>query len=375
MKIVFVSNYMNHHQLQIAKEFMKTCEYTFIATSKISEERIKLGYVDMNKKYDFVVCSYESDDVYQKALSIIDCADVVVFGSCPFDMVKKRIEDNKLTFRYSERLFKNKSFLRRIWPKYVQNIKNTCSKYNDKHYYLLCASAYAKQDYLWFRAFKNKSFKWGYFPNIEKFDKIKQDVINRKCEKNNIMWCGRFIDWKHPEYVIHCAKYLQKQKISFHIKMVGGGSLINKIKDKIKREGLEDCIEVLGSLPFDQVQSEMKNSKIFLFTSDQNEGWGAVLNESMGNACCVVANQKIGSVPYLLKHGINGYIYKNKKEFCKCVQIACQNENIKEMCLNAYNSIHNLWNAEVAVANFIKLIDDIKENKNNSTCEGPCSDS
>jgi glycosyltransferase involved in cell wall biosynthesis len=41
---------------------------------------------------------------------------------------------------------------------------------------------------------------------------------------------------------------------------------------------------------------------VFIFTSDRNEGWGAVLNEAMGSGCAVVAADLIGSVPYLIEH-------------------------------------------------------------------------
>ena len=46
MKIVFVSNYYNHHQSAISEEFYKQTggSYVFIATAQMSDERKKLGY-------------------------------------------------------------------------------------------------------------------------------------------------------------------------------------------------------------------------------------------------------------------------------------------------------------------------------------------
>lgn len=370
MKLVFVSNFMNHHQLYVSQEFCKKSEYTFIATEKIEEERLSLGYKDMNKEYDFILRSYDSDEEYNRAIAIINEADVVIYGSCPFEMIKQRIEDNKLTFRYSERLFKNLKLVRMFHPKVIKNIYNQCTKYKDNNYYLLCASAYSKADYNWFGAFKNKCFKWGYFPKVSGFDNISQ-IVEEKNKFNNILWCGRLIDWKHPEFAIKAAKYLKKKNVPFKIKMVGTGNLKNKIEKIVEKENLTNYIEVVGALPFDKVQDEMLKAKIFLFTSDQNEGWGAVLNESMGNACCVIANKRIGSVPYIIEHGTNGFIYKNTKDFLRNLEYACKN-NVEEICKNAYKSIHDTWNHENAVNEFFKLVQNIKNNNNITYKKAPC---
>ena len=46
MKIVFVSNYYNHHQsaVSMALDKLTNGQYTFIQTEPMSEERLKLGY-------------------------------------------------------------------------------------------------------------------------------------------------------------------------------------------------------------------------------------------------------------------------------------------------------------------------------------------
>ena len=41
--------------------------YRFIATEPIAQERLDLGYEDMNRKYSFVVCTYDGEE--QKELA------------------------------------------------------------------------------------------------------------------------------------------------------------------------------------------------------------------------------------------------------------------------------------------------------------------
>ena len=102
--LVFVSNYFNHHQRYLSDEFSKRLKdgYHFIATMPMEAERQALGWEKIDVNY--VVYSYESQEEYQKSIDLINNADVVVFGSAPHEMVNKRIQEDKLTFRYSERI-------------------------------------------------------------------------------------------------------------------------------------------------------------------------------------------------------------------------------------------------------------------------------
>ena len=44
-------------------------------------------------------------------------------------------------------------------------------------------------------------------------------------------------------------------------------------------------------------------------TSNQEEGWGVVVNEAMNSGCVVIGSNLAGSVPYLIENGKNGLIY------------------------------------------------------------------
>ena len=61
----------------------------------------------------------------------------------------------------------------------------------------------------------------------------------------------------------------------------------------------------------DRVRQVMERAHIFLFTSNYLEGWGAVVNEAMNSGCALVASTEAGSVPFLIRNGINGLTYAN----------------------------------------------------------------
>jgi glycosyltransferase involved in cell wall biosynthesis len=134
---------------------------------------------------------------------------------------------------------------------------------------------------------------------------------------------------------------------------------------------------MLGSMPPEAVRDHMEAANIFLFTSDFNEGWGAVLNESMNSACAVVASHAIGSVPFLLEEGKNGYIYRNgdmDSLYGRVVTLIEQPELREQMGKEAYRTLAELWNADVAAERFLALAQTLLDSKSpNLFEEGPCS--
>lgn len=353
MKIAFISNFLNHHQLPVCLEFVKQTDgqFNFIATSPINAERLSLGYVDMNKQYPWVVCAYDSDLECERAKKIIDDADVVISGSAPDYFIKNRLKQKKLTFRYSERIYKRKPKWYEMPVRYIQHF---IRHKRHKNLYMLCASSYAAQDYSKTGAFINKCFKWGYFPEIKKHNDL-MALLDKKIN-NSIIWVARFIDWKHPEMAISLAEKLVKEGYDFQIKMIGNGSLLNKVKNTVVEKGLQNRIDIMGSMSPDKVREQMENSQIHIFTSDRNEGWGAVLNEAMNSACACVCSNEVGSARFLIDDNTNGVLFnfRDINDLVEKVKLLLDNRDLRvNLSINAYKTMINEWNAENAVKKFL----------------------
>lgn len=373
MEIVFVSNYFNHHQSALCESLynMTNKNFTFIATSEMRKERKDLGYGEKNIP-EYVKCAYIDENNRIFCQKIIDDADVVIAGSAPESMLRNRIRHNKVIFRYSERLLKNgRNDIKFIPHYFIWHLRNPFFK----SIYLLCAGAYTYADYQRYGLFKNKAYKWGYFPVVRHYSDVEK-MINKK-NHNSILWCGRFIDWKHPEIAILTAKNLKKAGFCFKLNMIGNGILKDSLEHRIKNEHLEDCVEILDAMKPDEVRDYMEQTEIFLFTSDRKEGWGAVLNEAMNSGCAVVASHEIGSVPYLVKDKKNGLICKSGDVddfFCK-TKFLLENPNYRiELSKYAYKTILNEWNADVAASAFLDLAEGIITGET-AMCpnSGPCS--
>ena len=96
----------------------------------------------------------------------------------------------------------------------------------------------------------------------------------------------------------------------------------------------------------------------------------------MSNACAVVANREIGSVPYLIKNGKNGLVYdrKDKNSLYNCAKKLIVNKSLREtLGKNAYDTIKNVWNAEVAADRLLTIVDSINNGTTVPYTTGPCS--
>jgi len=377
MKIVFYSNFLNHHQLPLCMEFIKRedIQFTFVATEKIPQERLDMKYEDMNKKYSFVLCSYENFKNEKKALELAESADIVIIGSAPSYYIENRLKkNNKLTFRFCERSLK-KGTWRRFIPKTYQKIYNDYIKYKKYNLYILGASAYTANDLVLCGFPKEKCYRWGYFPETNILNNCNK-IISLKKE-NSIIWVGRFIEWKHPEVALKIAKNLKNIGIKFNLKMVGDGKLKEKLENYVKKNDLKNFVEFTGSISNEEVKKYMLETEIFLLTSDFYEGWGAVLNEAMNSMCVPVVSHSCGATAFLINSRDNGFVYKYGEinEALEYIKLLFKNCNLrKEMSKKAYNKILNEWNSKVAVERLLELVKKLlNEENSNIHGDGPCS--
>lgn len=369
MKVAFISNYYNHHQKMLSRNLSQILQggYTFITTSPIPEERRALGYQEVQEPF---VIQFEAEP--EKSKACIDHADIVICGAAPQQLTAKVLQGGKLVFQYSERLFKKKP---RLYEMPVRIAKCYLTKSRYAHMYLLCASAFTAGDYAKLYAFRNKAYKWGYFPET-KYYQIKALLALK--DKQKILWVGRFLDWKHPDDALAVANRLKDAGYDFHMNFVGIGEMEEMLKDMARSMNLSNHVTFLGSMSSDSVREQMEHAGIYLFTSDRNEGWGAVLNESMNSGCAVVASHAIGAVPYLMEHKRNGLIYRSGNVDALYEQVKFLLDHPLEqerLGIAAYETIVHQWNAEMAAKRLVELTEHLLagEKYPNLYADGPCS--
>ena len=384
---------MNHHQMPLSLELLRLTNnnYFFIATTPTPEERIDLGYTDYSNQYPWIVKTYESEFSEKRAIELCEEADLVIcgLGMGSEKYIQSRTDNNKITFYYSERVFKQ-GFIGTIsgkgitvpWPNFV-NFKYNKQNWIWKGYkniqkypnvYMLCASNYTAGDFALARMFKNRCYKWGYFPDVIKYDNLNELFDSKK--RNSILWAGRLIDLKHPEYAIRLAKRLKNDGMNFSISLIGDGSLRDTLEGMIESYDVKDCVHLLGAMDHERVRQYMENAEIYLFTSNYEEGWGAVLNESMNSGCAVVVSDAIGSAGFLINDHENGLLFQNENEndLYKKVKSLLDNSNeCRRLGLNAYHTLLNEWNPRTAAERILQLSECLANGQETPFKEGPCS--
>jgi len=368
MKILFLSNYFNHHQSALSDALWRETEgqYLFVEGQAMPEERKRLGCEAPSRDYVLPLRRHE-----KQIVRAVREADVVVAGSAPEWLVQVRVRSGKLLLRYAERPLKKGPEPRKDWIRYLRWHGRNPRK---APIYLLCASAYTAGDYEKFGLFQGKTYRWGYFPETKQYD---TEVLMRKKDQYRVLWCGRFVENKHPEEALLAVKKLREEGYPVKLELIGGGEPEEQLRELAKPLGA-DCVRFSGVLPAGEVRHAMESAGIFLFTSDAGEGWGAVLNEAMNSGCAVIASRAAGATPFLVKNGENGLDYPcgDREQLTEKLRYLVQNpRQQRRMGTAAYYTIREVWNAETAAKRLVMLAGALSKGDSAGElfAEGPCS--
>lgn len=383
MLFVRLNQGIGPHQAALADAMYNLLGDNFVFIEFGRERQFQTGsYTGMSQGVDyyanrpFVLRMKDSQETSKYAKELINKADVLHTGGEPLELTAERILAGKLTFRSAERIFK-KPFLKN--PRLLRSMYNLYYRLSTPNYRVLCQSAYMANDLaICHKGYKDKCYKFAYYTQIPTLDV--DNLINKK-EKNKlqIVWCARFIDWKHPELpVLLARKLVDSGRYDFEIQMIGADTtqLWKKTKDLVMEKEVQGNVILSGGLSNNEVLERMRQSHIFIFTSDRQEGWGAVLNEAMGAGCACVASHDIGSVPFLINNNENGLIYKScsvDSLFEKVAQLYDNRALCDKLGKAAYCTITTDWSAQLAAERLVQLSESILTGNEISFNDGPCS--
>ena len=126
----------------------------------------------------------------------------------------------------------------------------------------------------------------------------------------------------------------------------------------------------------EKVREYMQQADIYMLTSDQKEGWGAVLNEAMNCGCAVVCGSGSGSVVSMALHDKNAMVYRDRDigEFLKYIgELAEDKEKRAKLGKEAYKTVKEVWNPEVAAERFSEFAKELLLGRIKEYEKGPLS--
>jgi len=253
MRIIYLSNFLTHHQKPLSDEMFKLLgegNYVFVNTQEVSEERKKMGWPVLEAPYL---------KHYKESKSEVDAMvrdfDVVIYGHAPLSLIKERYKSGRLVLCNTERRYKSLS-------RYLKYPINTYKSLYINKGYFLASSAFAPKDYRLSGMSLDKCFKWGYFPEVKTYADIDALITAKRSRAEitsevSILWAGRLIGLKHPEVTLALAEMLKKDNYQFHINIIGNGILENSLKAKMEDFGLKECVNFLGGMTPSEVREHM----------------------------------------------------------------------------------------------------------------------
>ena len=379
MKVVFYCNYLNHHQVLIADELYRLLgdDYRFVATLPRNEKELK-GGLDYSLR-PYCLLAGESEVARGEAMQLAREAEVCVFGACSQEYAVERARQKEcgLSFEMGERWLK-RGWVNVLSPRFLKWWMNYMCYFHRRPFYKLCSSAFAAADDRKVFAYRGRHYKWGYFTAVDEEYKVEALGLGVSTLEitPHIMWCSRFLKLKHPELPIHMAAGLKSKGYRFILDMYGSGEEEASTKQLVHELGVEDVVHFHGALPNAEILQAMRQHDIFLFTSDRYEGWGAVANEAMANGCVLVASDAIGSTPYLIKEGVNGFSFASESVDALTERVEWlinHPEQMRSMQREACRTMQEVWSPAKATSALLQLIEDLQHGRGCSIINGPCS--
>lgn len=163
--------------------------------------------------------------------------------------------------------------------------------------------------------------------DVERFykEKIKADDVNKICkeldiQKNdfNILFVGRLGKEKDIEFLIESQFMLIKKYPFCKLIIIGDGPDFEHYKKMVSKLKLSNNVKLVGKVPWDNIPKYYQIANIFA-TASRSETQGLTVIEAMASSLPVVAADD-DSFKEIVVPDLNGYLFKNKKQYRKIIE-------------------------------------------------------
>jgi 1,2-diacylglycerol 3-alpha-glucosyltransferase len=213
-----------------------------------------------------------------------------------------------------------------------------------------------------------------YKENIDqkKLQQLKEELKIKK-EDFIILYVGRLGQEKNVDFIIDNQKYFVNENKNVKLVIVGSGPDYDKYIEKAKKLNLQENIIFTGKVPYNKIQYYYNLGNIFV-TASTTETQGLTLIEAMSTSMPVVCIDD-DSFKNTIVDGLNGFLFKNEKEYKKIIDKLIQDKTLlkkigQQAKMNA-SEYSSKYYGERVLDVYKKTI---KENKSSKTFFGRTKD-
>ena len=171
--------------------------------------------------------------------------------------------------------------------------------------------------------------------DVEKFYKEKNPKLNIDKKRQElglakddfvVLFVGRIGSEKNIDLLLNAMKPLISISKKIKLLIIGDGPDMDKYQDYVKKNKLSNNVIFTGKVPWENISSYYLIANVFT-TASHTETQGLTVIEGMAASLPVVAIDDESFTDTVID-GLNGLIFKNKKEYIKCITSLYNDKNL-----------------------------------------------
>jgi glycosyltransferase involved in cell wall biosynthesis len=175
-----------------------------------------------------------------------------------------------------------------------------------------------------------------------------------------ILFASKLIARKRPHDLLQAFALLRQRGDKASLVFVGSGPEEAALKSYVQQHSVPEVF-FMGFRNQSELPKFYALADVFVLPSE-NEPWGLIINEVMCAGLPVIATEEIGAVPDLVKHEVNGFIYKagDVSGLAGCLRALVTNPDLQTRMGQRSMEIIADWTFERAANGFRVVIEELK---------------
>lgn len=190
-------------------------------------------------------------------------------------------------------------------------------------------------------------------------------------KKDNIIFCGRLVDYKRCEDLIVAFYQLIKEEVfqTYRLTIIGDGPMKPFLQEMVCKLELQEQVDFLGHIEHGEVRLWMHQAKILVLPSIK-EAFGLVAVESFAEGTCVICTEGVGTCEVVIDQ-VNGLIVpqKDTNALCNAMKKVLSDDKTRiQFEINGYNFAYERfqWNevAKQTLDVYKNVLENFRKNTN-----------